>query len=34
LDREQRFCVVLPGLTRINTFLANAKHVIELESDG
>src|SRR5258708_21735797 len=30
LDREQSFCIILPGLTGLNPFLANTEHVIEL----
>ena len=34
LDREQGLRVVLPGFPRIDALFANAKHVIELESDS
>jgi hypothetical protein len=33
LNREQRFCVVLPRLARIDAFFADTQHVIKLYGD-
>src|SRR6266550_214046 len=29
LDREQRFCIILPGLPRFDAFLANTEHLVQ-----
>ncbi len=32
LDREQRFCIILPGFTRVDALFADTQHIIKLHS--